>query len=290
MSNEHPYSGKEVEIGAFRDGDQSALANLLEEPLNMWEWKYRNRPGFSRSLLLVARRSDEVIGTLGRVPTRIRVGADIVVDAILEGDLMVSSKDRLQGLGRKLMENTEYGSATLSYGFSTVGNFRKFHKKVGQVRVADNTMVYTKFLTTKGIANRISTPQDKTFSGTKPFNIGVRLRGIPPFFLQFRKDSLEVKETVSESVAVIIEGDYSTLRESMIGMRRWDSRIRSLGKGSVTRIAYLFFTRQLKVRGSVPNIIRAASIMRRLRARLLSRPHTPAPNVGQSPPLQSGSG
>lgn len=283
MSNGQADSGKEVEIRAFRDGDQSAIAHLLQIPLNMWEWKYTNRPGFSRSLLLVAMRSHEVIGTLARVPARIRVGADVAVDAILEGDLMVSSKNRLEGLGRKLMENAEYGSATLSYGFASVGNFRKFHKKMGQVRVADNTMVYTRFLTTKGIANRISTPPDKKLSRTKPFIIGVRLRGIPAFLLQFRKDSLEVKETISESAAVIIEGDYSTLRESTIGIRRWDSRIRSLGKGTMVRIAYLILTRQLKVRGSIPNIIRAVSIMRRLRLRLTSGPHSPLTEEEQSP-------
>jgi len=150
-------------VRLYQKGDEVGIVNLMNlvfpnasYDIKRWLWEYLGNPlGY---LAAVADYSGQIVGHMGLVPARMKIGQRLVTGAQAV-DLAVHPKFRRQGMfveiGKTLMKKATEQEIPISYGFSSQLAYRG-HVKYGWFKVC-LVPVKIKFLNRNAVLKFIAT-------------------------------------------------------------------------------------------------------------------------------------
>jgi predicted N-acetyltransferase YhbS len=210
----------------LREEDEAAVKALVESVFprflsgKFWDWKYRENPGFNRSLVAIAEENGKIVGCNHWLLRRFKLSGSVMVDGALGADIAVSPEYRKHGVGRALMhclrkENAERKLALL-YMFANPALRQRFHSPVGgYVPAPSGTILFTKILNWNKVKQNVAAFNEKLKLGNCAERLGkvdltvaFRVHGAPPLCLHVTSNGAEVVEgradvTVSSDVSVL---------------------------------------------------------------------------------------
>lgn len=212
----------------FRNGDQVALQELLKKVFpvfkenDLWFWKYRLNPDFDESLVVVAEKDGELVGSNYWLSRDLKLSSDLQVKAALGADVAVRPDLRGEGIGRELLRFPRTSAAfkekgiLLSYMFSSLELTSRFHSPTaGYTTAPVGTVVFRKLLNCQELKAKFqeideainSDDQMKEQLRKLDMCISFRLIGAPEFSVHIGPENVCLEEGKTEKSDVIIEGN-----------------------------------------------------------------------------------
>jgi predicted N-acetyltransferase YhbS len=249
----------------FRSGDEVALQELLKRtfPLfkesNLWFWKYRLNPSLNDSLVIVAEKEGELVGSNYWLFRDLKLSSTLQVKAALGADVAVHPDYRGQGIGTNLLRFPRVSGAfrekeiLLSYMFSSPELTSRFHSPAaGYTTAPVGTVVYRKLLNCQELKAKLKEIDEVINSDNlmkKQLEnlvmcISFRLTGAPDFSVHIGPEKVYLEEGEAENSDVKVEGSIP-LSSLIFG-----------GGVSVGYLAKSWLTGKIKIRGGISQILR----------------------------------
>jgi putative sterol carrier protein/GNAT superfamily N-acetyltransferase len=211
----------------FRDDDIASLEALLKAVFpgfkqgNMFMWKYRLNPGFANSLVVIAEKDGEVVGSNYWILSSLQLMRNLQVVAALGADIAVSPEHRGSGVGKKLLlyprssGTFKKNNIVVSYMFTTQELGKRLYKPAaGYIAAPRGTTTYRKLFTCdqlKEIFQEVdlavrSSEELKKKVGEVAMTMSFKLTGVPEFSISIATDKISLNEGEPEKSEVVIEG------------------------------------------------------------------------------------
>jgi predicted N-acetyltransferase YhbS len=257
---------KNYQCRPFNHKDEEEVKQLVKNAFSdfldgeFWDWKYKLNPNFDPSFVMVAEEDGKIIGCNHWLLRDFKISPSIETKAILGADIAVSPDYRGRGVGKALLLSLRY-SETLKnkdppiiYMFADPNIAKHFHSPTGEyIPAPDKTISYFKILSWKKLKNNAATLNMQIASGKfreklPNFELKVffRIYNAPSLYLHMSEKGVEVEERQDfheKDADVVIVGDLAAFEKvSSKKNRRWN-------------FLRAFFTRELKIRGSVSGFL-----------------------------------
>lgn len=211
----------------FHEGDDASIEELLKitfpsfKEENLWYWKYKLNPCFDSSLVFVAEKDNEIIGSNLWLLRDIKLLGDLRVKAALGADVAVHPKYRGLGVGTELMRYPRLSGAfkehkiLLSYMFGRPElSKRLYQPAAGYIVVPNCTITYRKLFTCRQLKEKFQEIDQAIKSNEElkrklrdlVMRICFKLQGAPEFSLHIEPEKVYLTEGFAEKPDVIIEG------------------------------------------------------------------------------------
>jgi putative sterol carrier protein/GNAT superfamily N-acetyltransferase len=226
----------------FHEGDEAAVEELLKitfpcfKEENLWYWKYKLNPCFGGSLLVVAEKDNEIIGSNSWLLRDIKLQGTLQVKAALGADVAVHPKYRGSGIGTELLRYPRLSGTfkeyevLLSYMFGRPELSKRFYEPAAGYIVAPNgTITYKKLLSCNPFQKKFQEIEQAVESNEAlkrklkdlTMCISLRLKGAPEFSVHIEPEKVYLTEGATKKPDVIIEASlqwfYLVINES-VGM------------------------------------------------------------------------
>jgi putative sterol carrier protein/GNAT superfamily N-acetyltransferase len=211
----------------FRDDDFASLEELLKATFpgfkqdNIFMWKYRLNPSFANSLVIIAEKEGELVGSNYWILRRLQLMKNLQVVAALGADIAVSPKHRGSGVGTKLLlyprvsEAFKKNKIVISYMFSTQKLSNRLYKPAaGYIAAPSGTTTYRKLFTCdqlkevfQEVNSAVSSSEElKKKVAEVAMSMSFKLTGVPEFSISVAADKISLNEGETEKSDVVIEG------------------------------------------------------------------------------------
>ena len=211
----------------FRDDDFASLEAFLKTAFpgfkqdNMFMWKYRLNPSFANSLVIIAEKDGELVGSNYWILRRLKLMRNLQVAAALGADIAVSPKHRGSGVGTKLLlyprlaGTFKKNKIVVSYMFSGQELSKRLYKPAaGYIAAPSGTTTYRKLFTCdqlKEIFQEVdlavrSSEELKKKVAEVAMSMSFKLTGVPEFSINITTDKISLNEGETEKPDVVIEG------------------------------------------------------------------------------------
>ena len=211
----------------FRDGDEVGLEELLKKTFpgfrenKLWFWKYRLNPSFDNSLVVIAEKSGELVGSNYWLSRDLKLSSNMQVKAALAADIVVHPDYRDQGIGKELMRFPRLSGAfrekgiLVSYMFSSYELSKRFYSpSAGYIVAPNHTITYRKLFNCEELKEKFQEIDQAIMSNDAikkqlkelAMSISFRLKGTPEFSVHIEQEKIYLEEGKAENSEVIIEG------------------------------------------------------------------------------------
>jgi predicted N-acetyltransferase YhbS len=251
------------------DEDRIAVIKLLGDTFKVSPefcmWKHELNPYFDPSLSRVAVDGKQVVGCHFWLPQNLKISNSLSVRAALGEGLAVSTSHKGRGIAKALVasENQvlENKNFVMSFGFIPAAELVKHvhGPQLGLVSLPTSTIVCTKYFDCSKIKEKVQLMNRIVDSDQKireklanlKVNVLFHLRGFPPFVIKIGPSTIDMEEDLTH-FDVKVQSDLTRL-DLVRSKRKMLTLIKSL------------FMRQLRINGSLRNIIKLYSILELLK-------------------------
>jgi putative sterol carrier protein len=231
----------------------------------MFTWKYSQNPELANSLVIVAEKDGEVVGSNYWIFRRFQLMKNLSVNAALAADIAVNPKERGNGVGTKLLLYPRLSGAfkknkiAVSYMFSSQELSKKLYKPAaGYIAAPGGTTTYRKLFTCNDLKvtfERINTvvqssEELKRKVADLTMHIHFKLRGVPEFLLSIEPGKISVNEVAMKEPDVVIEGSLPL------------SSLMLKGDFGLSKIMKAFFAGEVKVSKGLLKINKVRSALK----------------------------
>jgi putative sterol carrier protein len=235
----------------------------------MFAWKYERNPEFANSLVIIAEKEGELVGSNYWISRRLQLMKNLSVNAALAADIAVDSKERGKGVGTKLllyprMAGTfKKNKIVVSYMFSGQELSKRLYKPAaGYIAAPGGTTTYRKLFTCnelKEIFGKIdaivkSSEELKRKVAELAMCISFKLRGVPEFSLNIEHEKISIDEGAVKNPDIVIEGSLPL------------SSLMLKGDFGFRKIMKAFLLGKVKVRKGLRNILKMRQALRLFQA------------------------
>ncbi len=244
----------------FNQGDEETVKQLVENIFRdflkgkYWDWKYKLNPNFDATLVAVAEDNGKIIGCNHWLPRKLKISDLTEANAVLGADIAVIPEYRGRGVGKLLLlflrsEAIRDKNVVLSYMFADSNLSKRLYSPVaGYIPAPTVTTSYFKLLNWSKLESRINIVNEEVKNERKlpktNLKILFEIYGAPPLFLELNEKGIIVGKGDTEKENVTVVSDLST----MFILKENRGRLRNLIRA--------LFTRKLKIKGNLPNLIR----------------------------------
>jgi predicted N-acetyltransferase YhbS len=254
----------------FQDDDESALRELLRNTFpkfkenSIWVWKYKLNPSFDNSLVSLATKDGELVGSNYWMLRDLKILDNLQVKAALGADVAVNSNHRGSGVGKGLVRYPRTSgvfkekNVLLSYMFGRPELSTRFYKPAAGYIIAPNqTITYRKLFNCRQLRERFEEINRAVNSnvGLKPslkeltMCISFNLRGAPWFSVTVEPDKVYLEEGKAENCDMLIEGNLPLSMLTIGG---------TVGLGNLVK---LLLTGKLKIKKGVFQVFKLRKIL-----------------------------
>jgi putative sterol carrier protein len=249
----------------FRPDDAASLEALLRTTFpcfredDMFTWKYERNPELANSLVIIAEKEGELVGSNYWISRRLQLMKNLSVNAALAADIAVNPKERGNGVGTKLLLYPRLSGAfkknkiVVSYMFSGQELSKRLYKPAaGYIAAPRGTTTYRKLFTCnelKEIFEKInaaveSSEELKRKVAELAMCVSFKLRGVPEFSLSITPEKICISEGTMKEADVVIEGSLPI------------SSLMLKGDFGLRKIMKAFLLGKVKVRKGLRNILK----------------------------------
>jgi predicted N-acetyltransferase YhbS len=221
----------------FQNRDEDALQQLLEKvfPIfndnELWFWKYRRNPDFDNSLVVIAEKDGQLVGSNYWVLRNLKLSSSLQVKAALGADVAVDPNFRGEGIGKELLRFPRTSGffkekgILLSYMFSSYGLTKRFQgPTAGYTKAPAGTTVFRKIFDCEELKARfqeidgVIRSNESMMKQLKKLDICIffNLTGAPEFSVNIRQGKVYLEEGKAVDSDVIVEGSLP-LSSAIIG-------------------------------------------------------------------------
>jgi predicted N-acetyltransferase YhbS len=226
---------------------------------NLWLWKYRLNPSFDNSLVVVAEKDGELVGSNYWIVRDLKLSRDTQIKVALGADVAVDPKYRGQGIGKDLMRFLRLSGifkergVIASYMFGRPELSKRFYTPgAGYIIAPNHTTTYRKLFNCQELRKKFQEIDESIKSNgslrkqLQNFRlcISFRIAGVPEFSLTVGPETVTLEEGNAVNSAVLIEGNLP---------------LSSLAFGGTVSAGFLvksWLTGKLKVRKGIFHIFR----------------------------------
>jgi putative sterol carrier protein len=241
----------------------------------MFTWKYERNPEFANSLVIIAEKGRELVGSNYWISRRLQLMKNLSINAALAADIAVNPKERGNGLGTKLLlyprlaGTFKKNKIVVSYMFSGQELSKKLYKPAaGYIAVPSGTTTYRKLFTCnelKEVFEKINaivetSEELKRKVAEIAMCISFKLRGVPEFSLSIEPEEISIHEGTKKEPDVVIEGSLPL------------SSLMLKGDFGLQKIIKAFFLGEVKVSKGFLKIFKIRKALKLFQATLNQKP------------------
>jgi predicted N-acetyltransferase YhbS len=265
----------------FRKGDEVALEELLKNTFSkfkekdLWSWKYTLNPNFDNSLVVIAEKGDELVGSNYWMLRDLKLSSDATIKVALGADLAVHPDFRGHGIGAELIRYPRVSGffkkkgVLLCYVFGRAELNKRLYRPVAGYAIAPNqTTTYKKLFNCQELKERFQEIDSAIRSNDAAKQrlkelvmcISFKLSGAPEFSVHIERDKVYLEEGTARNCDVLIEGRLP-LSILFIG-----------GAVSLSDIVKSLLTGKVKIRKGLFHILRLRKVFVLFRRALIQKP------------------